>query len=366
MRIGIEGLPLLFYRTGTSTYTHELVQHLRQLETGDLVILFARDQRMAGGSYHNISYAERLANYWYKEHRLPRELTGRGVEVYHSPRDMGMPSPPKLDCPTVMTLHDIILVRSARDYYRRGRARLYEKRLLKRVLDVDHIITVSEFSRSDIIDWSGVSEDKVSVVYNGVSSRFRRVSDQDQLDEVRGRYGLPVRYVVAVGSTEPRKNIRTAIEAYAMFRRLRPDVKLVVTGVDYCRIGPGEAFGGLDLEGVTFAGYVHDFDMPAILSQAAALLFPSLYEGFGLPPLEAMACGTPVITANLTSIPEVTGDAAVLVNPRSAAEVAGALEMVLESSAVREELVEKGFRRAARFSWEKTARETRKIYQSLL
>ncbi len=366
MKIGIEGLPLLFHRTGTSTYTHELVRHLRRLRADDRIILFARNQRMAGESYHDISYGERVANYFYKEYRLPHELANRKIDVYHSPRDMGLPSPAKLPCPSVMTLHDIILVRLGSDYYSRRRAILYERRLKARVREVDHIITVSDFSRRDIIEWSGISENKVSVVYNGVSEKFHRVTSEEELSRAGARYGLPPRFVLAVGSTEPRKNIHTAIEAYGLLRRTRPDVQLVVTGVDYCRLPPGEAFAKLDLEGVMFAGYVNDFDMPAIYSMAEALLFPSLYEGFGLPPLEAMACGAPVITANATSIPEVTGDAAVLVDPASAAELAAALEMVLGSEDLRQELIAKGLARAKEFNWDRAAAATREIYEKIV
>ncbi len=366
MRIGIEGLPLLFHRTGTSTYTHELVQHLRRLHHGDTVILFGRDQRMAGGSYHDISYAERAANLLYKEYRLPEELARSRIDIYHSPRDMGLPSPGRLPCPSIMTLHDIILIRLASDYYRPVRARLYERRLLSRVREVDHIITVSDFSKLDLVEWSGIRPEKVSVVHNGVGEAFRPVTDEDVLEAVCRRYQLPHRFILAVGSTEPRKNISTAIKAYGDLRRVRPDLKLVVTGVDYCRVGPDEAFAGLEMTGVDFAGYVHDADMPALYTLAEVLLFPSLYEGFGLPPLEAMACGTPVVTSSTTSIPEVVRDAAVLVDPTSPAELAGALAMVLGSGSLRRDLVEKGLARAAGFTWEKTAEETRKIYEMVV
>jgi glycosyltransferase involved in cell wall biosynthesis len=279
---------------------------------------------------------------------------------------MGLPNPARLPCPSVMTLHDIILIRSAADYYRPRRARLYEQRLLARVREVDHIITVSGFSRDDLLKWSGVSPDKVSVVYNGVSDAFQPVTDEEAIDAARSRYSLPHRFVLSVGSTEPRKNIRTAIQAFSDLKRVRPDLKLVVTGVDYCRVGPDQAFAGLDLDGVHFAGYVHDFDMPALYSMAEALLFPSLYEGFGLPPLEAMACGTPVVTSNTTSIPEVVGDAAIVVDPTSAGELAGALEMVLDSDTLRQELTAKGLARAASFKWQRTAEETRKIYERVV
>lgn len=365
MRIGIEGLPLLFHRTGTSTYTHELVQHLRRLHRGDAVVLFGRNQRGAGGSYHNISYPERAANLLYKEYRLPLELCQQRIDIYHAPRDMGLPSPQRLPCPCIMTLHDIILVRLAADYYSAPRARLYERRLRSRVEAADHIITVSEFSRRDILEWSGVDPGKVSVVYNGVGENFKPVTDSELLEAVRHRYGLPRRFLLCVGSTEPRKNIRKAIEAYSEVRRMEPGVGLVVTGVDYCRVQPGEAFAGLPLDGVMFAGYVSDTDMPAVLSAAELLLFPSLYEGFGLPPLEAMACGTPVVTSNTTSIPEVAGDAAVMVDPENASEMTAALEMVLNSNDLRAELVEKGLGRSAGFNWMKTAQETRQIYAKI-
>jgi len=362
MRIGIEGLPLLFHRTGTATYTHELVQHLRRLYLEDAVILFGRNQRGAGESYHEISYAERVANFLYKEYRLPAELAEQGIDIYHSPRDMGLPDPGRLSCPCVMTLHDIILVRLADDYYSPARAKMYERRLLSKVNEADHIITVSGFSKKDLCDWSGIDPDKVSVVHNGVSEQFSPMTDPDILDAVRRRYRLPKRYIFCVGSTEPRKNIRGAIEAFGQLRRVRADIQMVVAGVDYCRVSPGEAFEGLDLDGVVLAGFVQDVDLPAIYSMADLFFFPSLYEGFGLPPLEAMACGTPVITSSKSSIPEIVGDAAVLVDPRKPGEMAGALEMVLSSDSMREEFISKGVARVSGFSWERTAKQTREIY----
>ena len=363
MIIGIEGLSLLYHRTGTSTYTHELVQNLRRLDMGDTVVLFGRSQQAAGNSYHNISYAERAANLLYREYRLPAELSNRHVDIYHSPRYMGLPDPSRLPCPSVMTLHDIILVRMAGDYYSRLRARLYEKQLLQRVIAVDHIITVSEFSKRDLVDWSGIDPAKVSVVYNGVSDRFRPVGDDDVLDAVRSRYALPPHFLLCLGSTEPRKNTRTAIQAFQQLGRMEPGLQLVVTGVDYRAISPEKAFASYNLNGVHFTGYVSDADMPALYSLADVFLFPSLYEGFGLPPLEAMACGTPVVASNATSLPEVIGDAAVLVDPEDGA---GFAEMAISSGEIRAGLVKKGRVRAAAFDWRRTAEETRKIYEQVI
>jgi glycosyltransferase involved in cell wall biosynthesis len=279
---------------------------------------------------------------------------------------MGLPKTSRLPCASIITLHDIILVRLASDYYNTARARMYERRLRNRVEGADHVITISEFSRNDILDWCGIDPGKVSVIHDAVSGLFRPVTDQAKLAAASSRYQLPPRFALCVGSTEPRKNIRNSIKAFAQLRRVRSDIQLVVTGVDYCRVGPEKAFAGLDLEGVHFAGYVHDQDMPAIYSLAEVLVFPSLYEGFGLPPLEAMACGTPVVTSNATSIPEILGDAAVLVDPESPAEIAGALEMVLASSEIRARLIEKGFAKVATYSWRRCAEETRDLYQRVL
>jgi len=356
----------MFHRTGTSAYTHELVQHLRRQNPGDSVVLFARNQRMGGGSYHEISYAERAANFIYKQYRLPRELADHHIDIYHSPRDMGLPRPRQLPCPSVMTLHDIILVRLALDYYSPARARMYEKRLLPRVREVDQIITISRFSKQDIVEWSGVPADRVSVVYDGVSERFSPVTDDARLSAVRLKYRLPHEFILCMGSTEPRKNTRTAIEAYARLRELRPGIQLVVSGTDYCRLTPQQAFAGMDLDGVLFPGYIEDDDMPALYSMAQALLFLSLYEGFGLPPLEAMACGTPVVAADATSIPEISGDAAILVNPRDPIQVAAALDMLLSSADLREEMIARGIEKAASYSWSETARQTREIYEQVV
>jgi glycosyltransferase involved in cell wall biosynthesis len=265
-----------------------------------------------------------------------------------------------------MTLHDIILVRLAADYYSPVRARLYEQRLLSRVREVDHIITISEYSKQDIIAWSGIDPDKVSIVYDGVAERFRPVTDDSELAAVRMKYKLPHNFILCVGSTEPRKNTVTSIEACNRVRALHPDLQLVATGVDYTGITPLKAFAGQDLSGVLFPGYIHDDDMPALYTLANILLFPSLYEGFGLPPLEAMACGTPVITANTTSLPEVVADAAIKVNPIDGDGIAAALELLLSSDSLRDELVAKGKARASVFTWAATARDTHVIYERLV
>jgi len=366
MRIGIDGLSLLFQRTGISTYTNELVANLRGLDFNDSVILFARNQRFGRSSYHSIPYRERIANYLYKEYQLPKKLAGIGVDIYHSPQGMGLPSSSHLHCPCLMTLHDIILVSLASDYYSSVWAKVFERRLRHKVESADHIITISKYSRSEILDWSGIDPSNVSVIYLGVSGRFRPVTDPQVVERVRHRYRLPERFILYIGSTEPRKNMRRAVEAFNLFKKKHANYHLVVAGVSYRYISLQKAFEGLNLERVLWAGYVEDLDLPSLYTMADLLFFPSLCEGFGLPPLEAMACGTPVVTSDKTSIPEIVGDAAILINPHEPKHMADALEKVLSSKSTRRMLIKNGKKHASNFDWEKTAKQTRELYARII
>ncbi len=366
MRIGIDGLSLLYQRTGISTYTDELVANLRGLDFNDPVMLFARNQSRGKSSYHSITYRERLANYIYKEYQLPRNLAEIGVDVYHSPHGMGLPDSSRLHCPCLMTLHDIILVSLARDYYGSTWAKVFKRRLLDKVRSVDHVITVSQYSRNEILDWSGIDPSNVSVIYLGISNRFGPVTDPRVMERVRHRYNLLGRFILYIGSTEPRKNMRRAIEAFNIFKKKHADYHLVMAGVSYKYISLQKTLEGLDLDRVLFSGYVEDVDLPALYSMADLLFFPSLYEGFGLPPLEAMACGTPVVTSDISSIPEIVGDAAILINPHDPEHMANGLEKVVSSNSTRLALMKNGKKHVLNFDWQKTAIQTRELYAEVI
>ena len=235
----------------------------------------------------------------------------------------------------------------------------------------DMVIAISENTRQGAVRLYGISESKIQVVRGGVSARFHP-ADPEAIDDVKRRYDLPKSHILFVGTIEPRKNLISLLEAFAALREQSNDrdsaaggSKLVIVGKkgwgynDFFR-----RLRELGLEGeVLFPGFVPDKDLPAVYSAADLFVFPSLYEGFGLPVLEAMACGTPVVCSNTSSLPEVAGDAALLVDPYDVRGLKDALARLLADPSLRGGLVDRGLRRVTQFTWQKTAEQTLAVYR---
>jgi glycosyltransferase involved in cell wall biosynthesis len=232
------------------------------------------------------------------------------------------------------------------------------------------VIAISEHSRQEIMRRYRLPANRVAVTYLAAAEQFRPVTDRAALARVRARYGLAECYVLALGNLQPRKNLVRLVDAYVQLRGQGhcADVQLVLGGQAQWR--ESELYVRVRQSGFTssicFPGYVDDADLPALYSGALAFVYPSLYEGFGLPPLEAMACGTPVICSNAASLPEVVGDAALTCDPRDTESLAAALAQMIAQAALREELRARGLRRAAQFSWRRCAEETLAVYRATL
>jgi glycosyltransferase involved in cell wall biosynthesis len=230
----------------------------------------------------------------------------------------------------------------------------------------DAIIAISEHTRRDLLERLAAPAERITVTPLAHDPGFARVTDGRRLAAARKRYGLPEHFVLFLGALEPRKNLLRLLEAYAALPAgLRQDVGLVVAGMSGWLNDPIRgrvAELGLD-RSVHFAGYVDAGDLSALYSLATALAYPSLYEGFGLPVLEAMACGTPVLTSNVSSLPEVAGEAAMLVDPADVESIAAGLRELLESASRRAALAALGTARAATFSWDRCARQTLEVYR---
>lgn len=277
--------------------------------------------------------------------------------------------PPKVHGKTVVTVHDMVLHAYPETMRRRTREML-RLGLKKSMQRADCIVTDSEFSKSEIEKYYPQYADKVRVVPCGVDTkRFYPVEDADTVAAVKAAHGIEGEYFLYLGTLEPRKNLERLIQAYALLRQEHPEApKLVLAG------GKGwmydtifETVKMLHLEDkVVFPSYIPSEDMAALYSGATAFVFPSLYEGFGMPPLEAMACGTPVITSNAASLPEAVGNAAVLVNPYKVEAIAKAMEILMEDPALRARLKRLGLRRAKEMSWENAAKKLYSIYESLV
>jgi glycosyltransferase involved in cell wall biosynthesis len=268
---------------------------------------------------------------------------------------------------TVYTLHDLIFLRYPEYHlpYNRWYLTLTMPRYLRAA---DVIITPSEWTRQDALQHYHLPETKIKVIYEAAAPHFKPVTDAGALECVRQKYNLPSKFILHVATIEPRKNLSRLLEAFQTLLADWPDVKLVLVGKKGWLYE--DFFQKLQASGlepcVIFPGYVDEVDLPAFYQMAELFVFPSLYEGFGLGPLEAMACGTPVVSSNSSSLPEVIGDAGLLFEPTDTAAIAQALRRVLADETLRSELKQRSLRQAQKFSWAKAAEAHIAVYHSLL
>jgi len=231
-----------------------------------------------------------------------------------------------------------------------------------------HLIADSSATERDLIERYGTNPDKITVIYPGYDNTvFQPTRDKEVIEAVKARHGIAGDYILFVGTLQPRKNLARLIEAFSNLQYPISNIQLLISGKKgwlYEEIFRRVEELGLE-ERVVFTDYVPEGDLPALLSGARLFVFPSLYEGFGMPVLEAMACGTPVVCSNTSSLPEVAGDAALLVDPLDVGELAAALARVLDDAELRAELIQRGFEQAKGFSWEKCARETLDVLESV-
>ncbi len=299
---------------------------------------------------------------------VPAALRRLGVDVFHGMDHVGIPFVGRTG-KTVVTVHDVIVLILPETFT--PRHRLVVRTALARVRRrADRIIVPSLAVKRDVEGRLGVPGDRVVVTPEGCEPRFRPVGSAGARRAAAARYGLPPRYVLAVGTLEPRKNLTALLRAFARLRRdgdVDPELQLVLAGARGWLDEPiFQTVRSLGIEeAVHFPGFIEDDDLPAVYGRADLFVFPSLYEGFGLPLIEAMACGVPVVTSNVSSMPEVAGDAALLVDPRDTEGLATAIARALRDGALRDRLRAAGIARARRFSWEATARRTLDVYASL-
>lgn len=258
----------------------------------------------------------------------------------------------------VVTIHDIANLEHP-EWFNLWFTQWYSFLIPRLVHKVKKVIVVSEYTKNRLTEMTGISPEKLEVIYNGIDDRFSPKS-KEEISIAQKLLGLPsAKYILSLSSLEPRKNLHRLLEAWNIIcHKLPKDIWLVLAGGK----GKSAVFKDISFDSlpprVYFTGYVPDEHLPALYSGAIAFTYVSLYEGFGLPPLEAMACGVPVITSNTTSIPEVVGDAAILVNPCDVEEIADSIYKLINDASLRERLRLLGLNRAKQFSWDKTAKQT--------
>jgi len=294
---------------------------------------------------------------------LSAELRRHPVDVLH----VQFTSPPFAPCPVVVSIHDLSFEHLPQTFNRRSRTQL---RLTVRhsARKASRLIALSEHARLDIIKTYGISPETISAIPLAAPACFKPVKDEKELQRIKHTYGIERDYILSVGSIQPRKNLSRLIAAYACLRGRRPEGKLpqllLVGKRAWLYDETLRTIKELGVsDSVILTGYVPESDLPALYSGAICFVYPSYFEGFGLPPLEAMKCGTPVIAGNRTSLPEVVGKAGFLVDPFDIEAIASAIESLLDDSALRSDLIVRGLERAQIFSWQDTARRTLEVYE---
>ena len=358
MRIGINaallGAKQGYRQTGISRYIGELVDALEhvKVQEDELVLLGRRPEFIANAPAARIMWEQTM---------LPVSMELRRLDVFHGPVHV-VPIPTRV--PSVMTLHDLAFLRFPEQLPSSRRAFLAAATRVS-AQKVDRVITVSQNTASDVIQWLKVPEEKVESIPLAPSSRVKRVSGRS-LDVFRMKWNIDRPYVLAVGTLEPRKNLPTLLRAFAKIKG-EVEHQLVLVGPEgWLTSELRQTLNELDLgDRVRLTGFVRDEELGGWYSAADLFAFPSFYEGFGLPSLEAMHCGTPVLASNSSCFPEVVGEAGVLISPRDTSLWAETMREILRDPAWRAELSRRGLACAAEFSWTRTAEATYRVYTKM-
>ena len=365
MRIGLAARWLQLPSGGAKEYTFNLIHALLQIDQRNEYVIFHSDPACLGMFPTTTEVLLPAHNkLWWDYIQLPAAVMRHGIDLLWTPAYV-IPFP--IRCAAVASVHDLAYFTLPESYqisdviYMRATMAGSFRRAAA-------LLAVSDYTRHDIIRLFPFAADKITVTYEAAAPQYRSDLDVDVLQAVQARYALPQPYVFYAGSISPRKGLSYLLEAFARLKQ-QHDLphRLVFTG--------GWQWGNTELNAlidrlsirsdVLVLGDVPAADMPALYALADLFVYPSLYEGFGLPVLEAMACGCPVVCSNLTSLPEVAGEAALQVDPRDVPAMTGAMYQALSEATLRHDLISRGFTRAAAFTWEATARKTLDVFERL-
>ncbi len=373
MQIGIDGRCIQDKYPGVGRYVYQVAQELAKQNYDHHLVIFynpsctnTRFDLDTLDAQSNVTLIETSLQPFQLQEQLawPLLLREHRIELFHAPHFV---APLLASCPVVLTIHDLILDRYP-SYVPQRRLRFYKRMLIRQSLcKAAHIIVVSEATRRDLCHFYSVDPRKISVTPEAAAPAFRPVPE-DQTRVVRERYDLPQRFVLAVGDRRPHKNLMTLLKAFAQIAP-HTDADLVLAGRTDTN-WPDEVTRllyqlGLNAR-VVQPGYIAESDLPALYTLSDVVACPSLVEGFGLSLLEAMACGAAVVASHASSLPEVVGDAGVLVCPRDAQTLSQAILSILQNSTYRQELQRQSLVRAASFSWRSTANLTRQVYRAAI
>ncbi|MCX6186058.1 MAG: glycosyltransferase family 1 protein [Bacteroidetes bacterium] len=374
LKIGIEAQRIFRKKKhGMDMVALELIRNLQLIDKENQYFIYVKDDEdnqvlKPTDNFKIIKIPSTPYPYW-EQVLLPEYANKNNIDILHCTSNT---APLKLNSKLVLTLHDIIYLEKlnftkgtpyqiAGNFYRRWNVPKVVKKASK-------IITVSDFEKHAIQSHFGYNNEKVNTIYNGVGKHFTRIVDKTVLDNIKRKYSLPDKYIFYLGNTDPKKNVAGVLKALSILKKkANLHCKLLMLDID--RNFLQQQLNNINdlslMDDLVFCGYVPNHDLPAIYSQADAFLYPSLRESFGIPILEAMACGVPVITSNTSSMPEIANDAALYCNPFDPESIASSINQLVSDNQLKLDLIEKGLNRVNLFSWENNAKQTMDIYNKV-
>ncbi len=369
MKIALDARGATWYKgTGIGTYTNQVLNYLLNNDSLNQYHLY-----WAGSNYKSmyrenvtINISSKRHHRFFEDYFIPQNLKNNNIDIYHVPQN-GIGLSRKITCPTVSTIHDLIPYVMP-ETVGKGYLKKFIAQMPEIIQASSKIITVSEFSKKDIMRIFDVEEEKIKVTHLAADHIFSPIDKNEAKEYIKNKYNISGDFLLYLGGFSPRKNVKSILIAYSLiYKNLPKDYKIVILGPskdDHSTLN--KLASSLNIKDkVIFTGFAPHDDLPRFYNAATVFIYPSFYEGFGLPPLEAMSCKCPVITSNVSSIPEIVGDGAILINPFDTDEIKNAMEKVLSDENLRNEMSEKGYERSKLFSWEITAKETLNVYKEL-
>ena len=366
MNLGFNVSDILGSPAGIGRYTNNLVTNLLKLDKDNNYFLFSQKRLSERLRYkflvykncHLIESNSPITQLWLQS-VIPYLLKKYQIDIFHSSNSTNFIGNVK----RVVTVHDVICKRYPQYFTKKTILNLQVAFSIVRK-KAHHVIADSETTKNDIIKFLEIPESKIKVIYLGVDDNFRIIEDEDLLHTIGKKYALTKKFILSIGTLEPRKNVLTILRAFYK-TRAKNDYKLILVGKKGWFFK--EVFrliNQLKIENeVGYLGYIDDAELPLILNSASLFIYTPFFEGFGLPVLEAMKCGVPVITSNVSSIPEIIGDAGILVNPTDIDELAQKIDLVLENKELHESMKSRGIKQVQRYSWEDTASKTLQLFK---
>lgn len=370
MKIAIDARGINWYKgTGIGTYTDKILRYMIKTHRELFYQIY-----WSGGNYDEfendntkILMASKRHHRFFEQHYFPRNLTNENIDIYHIPQN-GIGISEKIPCKTVVTIHDLIPYILPETVGKGYLGKFLQE--MPRIVDLSSgIITVSECSKRDILKFFPIDENKVFVTPLAADDKYKPLDKEKCKIIIKENYNIDKPFILYIGGFSPRKNVKSLILAFSkIYMNLNEEYNLVIVGANKDdRNLLKDLSIDLAVESrVKFTGFVNEDLLPVLYNGCDVFVYPSLYEGFGLPPLEAMSCGTPVITSDISSIPEVVGDGGILIDPFDIDSLMSSLENLLNSESARSSLSIKALQRASNFSWEKTSEKTVEAYKNIL